>query len=182
MDLWPYHSMHELINLCLNPPKAFYFGKMENDKFTVFSTCFFYNFWKFRNKMVFGGNHSILEAAIVLNHSTKKFYTGLNFQPSFRCTTDERWTPPRTGWWKSNCDTAFSNGKAALAVIIRDEDSLMVKALAKTIVASSAYEAEVGAVEWAVSVAQAGEWDRFVFSFDALQVVEEINSAKVPRG
>lgn len=41
VDLWPYSSMHELIN---NPPRALYFGDMDKELFTVFSTCLLYSF------------------------------------------------------------------------------------------------------------------------------------------
>lgn len=37
--------------------------------------------------------------------------------------TKEVWTFPRQSWWKVNCDAAWVDGIASLAVVVRDDDS-----------------------------------------------------------
>lgn len=94
----------------------------------------------------------------------------------------ERWSPLKSGWWKLNTVATYTNGRAALAFVIRDNFELLVKALSKTMSASSAYEVEVKAFEWGLLVSDSEEWQKFIFSSDALQVVKDVNSVKDPKG
>lgn len=122
-----------------------------------------------------------MEAMTKLNRWAEEHTLSLRFTLTFKMGEDVKWIPPKLGWWKMNCDVAFANGKAAITDVIRDESEL-IKALAQTVLASSAYKAKTKAVEWAVIEAAREDWTRFQFSSDALQVVEDINSARESGG
>lgn len=98
----------------------------------------------------------------MLNRCAEEFASGLRYTHSFRQVTEERWTPPRSGWWKVNYDTAFANGRVAVVVVMRDDFGLIVKAYSKLCMASFAYEAETKVAEWAVCVAAGEDRNNFL--------------------
>lgn len=90
------------------------------------------------------------------------------------------WKASATGIRKINCDATFKDGKAALAVVICDDDGLHIVVRTKLLCLSSAYEAKVKALEWATCIAGKMQWRNFSFSSNAKGVVNEINSSKIP--
>lgn len=81
-----------------------------------------------------------------------------------------------------NCDAEFLDGKAALAFVVRDEACLLVVDRTKLLRLSSALEAEMKAIEWAIRSVCDNPGRNFCFSSDALVAVNEINSLKDPTG
>lgn len=118
-----------------------------------------------------------------MDHSMQDDLGVLQFLSSFSASKiKETWKPPKRGWWKVNCDTAWVNGKATMAMVVWDEDGLLVMACSKVSSASSAYEAEMKTVEWAVTSAARKPWNKLMFSSSALTVVNEMKSSNDPNG
>lgn len=79
-----------------------------------------------------------------------------------------------------NCDAAFVDGKAAFAIVARDDDGLLVVAMTKLVRLSFAYEAKIKSIGWASAFASGKPWNNLNFSSDALAIVREIKSSKEP--
>lgn len=80
-----------------------------------------------------------------------EFSKSLKFTSSFETEKiPAKWLAPALGVRKMNCDAAFKDGKAALAIVVWDEDGLFVVARTKLLSLSSALEAEIKAIEWAI--------------------------------
>lgn len=92
----------------------------------------------------------------------------------------ERWTFPMQGWWKVNCVATWANGKAAMTVVVCDDDGLLVMACSKLPPLFSAYEAKMKTIEWAVTLAAIKPWNKLIFSSDAMVAVNKIKSSKIP--
>lgn len=110
----------------------------------------FYCFWRFRNECLFEGKISIKEAGKQLDFFVSDFAGDIQF-PSFP-TVQKRnklWSPPNHGWWKINCEATFVEGNAAFALVVRNDDGLLVVACTKLVQLFLAYEAEMKYIEWA---------------------------------
>lgn len=81
-----------------------------------------------------------------------------------------------------NCDASFVGGKVALAFVVHDDAGLLVVAITKQVRLSSAYEAKMKSIEWAMSFASSKPWNNLSFSLDSLAVVKEIKSSQDPSG
>lgn len=81
--------------------------------------------------------------------------------------------PPTLGCFKVNTDTAFKDGAAALAVVLRDCNG-------KVLYLSSPAKAELKAIVWALEIAEAKSWINLIWSFDAQSIVKETNSSLDP--
>lgn len=71
---------------------------------------------------------------------------------------------------------------AAFAMVVWDDDGVMVMACSKLALVSSAYEAEMKYLDWAVNAAAKKPWRNLIFSSDALEVVNEVKSSREPLG
>lgn len=69
-----------------------------------------------------------------------------------------------------------------MAYIVRDEHGLLFQASSKCFAASSAFEAKVLALDWAVLEATRQNWRNFIFSSDSLQMIKTIKAGKEPGG
>lgn len=136
---WPVANLEELWEFGFNPPSKVCKGNMNKAKFLSFMVSLFYSFWKFRNGCLFEGKHSLFDARKWLEYSMQEDIRALHFHSSFSApVVNERWILPRQGWWKVNCDAAWVDGKAAMAMVVRDDDSLLVMACSKFSIMSSA--------------------------------------------
>lgn len=77
-----------------------------------------------------------------------------------------------------NCDAAFRNGKAAIALVAHDNFGLLVTASSNINICFSAFEAEAKGVDWAISYVLSKMWRNPIFSFDASFVMEDVSSPK----
>lgn len=69
-----------------------------------------------------------------------------------------------------------------MALVVRDDDGLLVMACFKLFPMSFAYEAEMKTIEWTVTMAASKPWNKLRFSYDALAAVNGIKSSKDPSG
>lgn len=102
-----------------------------------------YSFWWFRNEKIFEVDLNIMEVVEKLNQSTKEFSEGISYNPSFPSAEEKLWFPHTKGWTKINSDVAFKKGTAALAMVTRDVDGLLIFATTKLINAPSIFYAEI---------------------------------------
>lgn len=122
--------------------------------FLAFSLSLFYCIWNLRNDRMFERKWSVETAVNFFENSVLEFTGGLRYQcPLSKNRTKDIWKPPKRGWWKVNCDAVFNSGKAATAMMVRDEDGLMVEASFEMAGCTSAFEAEALALERAIKLA-----------------------------
>lgn len=149
----------------------------------LLSLSLFYCCWNFCNDRFFEGKWNTTSVANALENMVLNFTRGLKYNHSLpRIREAKTWMPPKLGWWKINYYDAFKTDKATAAVVIRDDSAILVEAHTDSYTCNSVFEAEARVVEWAISLASSKEWKNFVFSSDALEVVEEALSHKLPRG
>lgn len=106
---------------------------------------------------------------------------------SYQCSMSknrpvETWKPPECGWWKVNHDATFDSGRATVVMVVKDDAGLLIEACLELIGCNSAFEVEAKDVERAVLYASSKGWRNFIFSSDALVVVEEALFHIKPRG
>lgn len=65
---------------------------------------------------------------------------------------------------------------------MQDEEGLLFYALTKLTKAQSALDAKLKSLEWAVTFVSIRQWKYLCFSTDALEVMNDINSARDPLG
>lgn len=90
---------------------------------------------------MFAGNLSTILAATQMDRMVIDFSRILKFSPTFDSDAEEKWTSPSIGEWKVNCDASFTNGVAALGLVIRNDCGTLIEATTKLINCCSAYEA-----------------------------------------
>lgn len=90
------------------------------------------------------------------------------------------WTLPPEGWLKINTDSALSDGRAAVGMVVRDDRGRLQFTSAKLMKISSAKGAELAAVVWAIEEAEAKGWTEVVWSSDTQEVIKYINSNQEP--
>lgn len=73
-------------------------------------------------------------------------------------------------------------GHVAFAMVVRDDDEMLVMACSKLAPVSSAYEAEMKSLEWAINAVAKKPWKNLSFSLDALEVVNWVKSSREPLG
>lgn len=95
---------------------------------------------------------------------------------------NEVWTTPRPSWWKVNCDVAWRVGVFAFAMVVSDDDGLLVLADTKLSPVSSVVEVELKAIEWAITFITSKPWNNLSFSSDVLVAVNEILTLRDPSG
>lgn len=103
-----------------------------------------------------------------------EFANSLNYCSSFDHFLEEQWTIPLVGELKINCDASFKDEMATLGVVVRDDNGLLIEANAKLYQCTSAFEAELKAAEWTLSIAAERGWRKLTFSSYA-SLVKEIN-------
>lgn len=109
-------NVFDLIGFCLQPHLHVCLGELDTLKFTTFVASLLYCFWNFRNDM--GG--SLLDQYVTEFSSILQYHSNTRL---FR--KKEGWSSPFSRWWKVNCDAAFVNGKAALVMVVRDDDGFL---------------------------------------------------------
>lgn len=62
----------------------------------------------------------------------------------------EKWTPPPNGWLKGILDAAFSEGRAASALVLRNSKEDIVRISSETLSFESAFIAEFLTLKWDV--------------------------------
>lgn len=126
-DEWPVSNVVELIDFCFNPLPEVCRGDMDKAIFLSFMVSSFYSFWKFRNDCLFEGKLSLLNIRRWMDLLVQEDAGALHYHSTFLVPKiKEAWTPRRQGWWKVNCDAAWVDGNVAMAVVVRDDDGLLV--------------------------------------------------------
>lgn len=142
IDQWPCSIVFELMSFCFNPPQSIRNGEWDKDQFPTFFLYLFYCMWSICNDRLFEENWSVDTAVNYFENSIIEFIRGLRYQsPLSKNRTKDIWKPPERRWWKVNCDAAFNFGRAATAMVVRDEDGLMVEASSEMAGCTSAFEA-----------------------------------------
>lgn len=89
---------------------------------------------------------------------------------------------PIQGWLKENIDTACKEGRAALALVIRDRQARLIFMGSKVMEANFPAQAELKVLHWGLQVTEFHKWQRIVRSMDTKQVVDELTSIVDPSG
>lgn len=147
-EAWPATNILELVEMCLNPSQSLCGSKMEKDEFTIFMVSLFYWFCRFQNKLLFEGKISNKDVGFKLDMAVSEFI-GDNVQ-SYTPLIPKRkmeWNPPKHGWWKVNVNDAYVDGNATLALVVHDDDGVLVVACTKLAQMPSAWVAELRAIE-----------------------------------
>jgi ribonuclease HI len=133
--------------------------------------------WKFRNQFV---HQSKLENPFVsikaLECRIMEHVQCLWSKTNLVNTKALNWFPPLCGILKINVDAAILTDSAMIAVIARNESSLIVKAWVKQVNTVDPLVAEATAILWAIQIAKMEKWDAVCFESDSKLVVECLQS------
>lgn len=88
-----------------------------------FFVTLFYCTWEYKNKRIFYGDSDFAYTVNHFNLLVEEFLVlGSNSkESSMQPTWDDYWTRPYPGWLKANVDATYYEGKASLAVVVRDD-------------------------------------------------------------
>ena len=98
--------------------------------------------------------------------------------------TRQTWTLPGEGFYKINFDGAIfeSSGRAALGVVVRDVEGMVIAALSQNIQLPSSVDSVEALAAWrAIILAQEISLTQVVMEGDSLKVIAAINSPKQSR-
>lgn len=81
VDKWPYSSVQELVEICLQSSEEVCKGEMDRDSFSVFIACLLYYFWNLRNDRLLVGKLSFMNVVSILNQLVENFCLAPGYQP-----------------------------------------------------------------------------------------------------
>uniref|UniRef100_A0A2N9FEW4 CCHC-type domain-containing protein n=1 Tax=Fagus sylvatica TaxID=28930 RepID=A0A2N9FEW4_FAGSY len=84
------------------------------------------------------------------------------------------WCPPSPGCIKLNVDAAILPSSARIAVIARDENGLLLKAWAKSVLSYDPLLAEATAIHWAILLAKSEHWTNIMIESDSKVCVDAL--------
>ena len=133
--------------------------------------------WNFQNRYV----HLIsLESPIVsiktLELKVIKHWRALPGLASAAVLEKSFWSPPPPGCIKLNVDAALLPSSTRIVVIARDEDEMLIKAWAKTVVSCEPLLAEAIAIHWAILLAKSQNWSKIMIESDSKVCVDALVS------
>lgn len=174
LEDWRVNSVSNIVEACIN--LVLMTGDMDHNSVSVFLSSFLYYVWLFRNKDIYTGELEFSRKIKLLNQAMEDFlYTDGHTNKPLRMSSDV-WSPSGAGWMKANSDTAFSNSRAGLGVIVRNENGELVLIKSKVIDSVFAHAAEIEALVWASKIAEAEGWMNVELLLDAANVIKEIIS------
>ncbi|KAF3455745.1 hypothetical protein FNV43_RR00387 [Rhamnella rubrinervis] len=175
-------NVKDLTGLCVDPPIWACTYGLGKEYLTTILACLFYYTWRFRNKVVHGGKRQLMDYVSILNEMTTEFLNNMKQGSSTGCQEiiKEKWIPPTSGWFKINIDAAYKDGKAALALVKLDELGRVMYLAFKLASASTHFEAEIKAIEWAFEIAVEKNWKNIIWSSNALTAMKELLSPSDP--
>ncbi len=78
------------------------------------------------------------------------------------------------GCIKLNVDAALLQSSARIAVIARNEDGMIIKAWAKSVLTCKPLLAEAHAIQWAIILAKAENWSKIMIESDSKVCIEAL--------
>lgn len=111
----------------------------------IFLATLLYATWSRRNALIFKNNEGLKASIFRFNRQVEEFYLAslTDNLPSNPHRAAVSWSKPPSGYHKVNIDASFSKVKAALALVIRNFEGLVIKMAAKTYLCREAHEAEI---------------------------------------
>ncbi|GJU47905.1 ethylene-responsive transcription factor ERF011-like protein [Tanacetum coccineum] len=100
--------------------------------------------------------------------------------PHFTSQTSLRWIPPHCSQVKINCDAAFKDSKAALAVVARDSTGSLIYVDGMPCSSMSPLHAEVLAVHYACQLAFRRGWSQAIVESDCQTAITLSSTETIP--
>ncbi|KAF3438471.1 hypothetical protein FNV43_RR21233 [Rhamnella rubrinervis] len=184
IEAWDINSVPDLIKLCVDPPQEVLAIGVDKEIFVIGMACLFYYIWGYRNEVVYRGRRKFEDYTQMLSDRIAEFTTRVDSHVEGRNSIElkESWSPPPQYWLKANIDAAFKEGAAALALVVRDEQGQVVFLASKLDRATSAMEAELKALVWALQLARVEPWQQVIWSSDVKNIVSEVMLSSEPCG
>lgn len=180
---WHATGIGEVVDGCIDPLANFIVGGKGKVFTTAFMSTLFYICWEHRNQRLFSGDRGLPQLVFHFDQMVEFLEaSGSGGGNGNFLATAERWKLPPMGWFKVNTDTAFKEGKAAGAFIVRDEKGTIVRMASRLMTSESAFVAEVRTLEWASELIEKQGWNKVTWATDSDLAVIEILSKNEPEG
>ena len=164
-------SEMDMVKLVVNPPvppSTSLNPRSVSTQALVQFTFIFEAIWNFRNRYVhLNSLESPLVSVKILELKIIEHSRALPGLASALFPEKSFWCPPSPGCIKLNVDVAILPSSARFAVIARDEDGLLIKAWAKSVVSCDPLIAEATAIHWAILLAKSEHWTNIMIESDS---------------
>lgn len=191
LDWWEVNNIQEMIHASIKPSLFPCFKGMDPHFVIVFFSSLYYFVWFSRNHLIHQGGWTVEEAVESFEMQVFDFDdAGLeNSQGLLNLTVAsssgenrQGWSLPSQAWLKINSDAACINGGSSFAFVVIDNKEDVIEMASKPSGHTSAFEAELAALAWAVEYAVEKNQSNVFWSLVAVEVVKEILSKDDPKG
>ncbi|XVF81823.1 hypothetical protein PTKIN_Ptkin15bG0186900 [Pterospermum kingtungense] len=162
------------------------FGTEKDNLLRIVAVCC-WEMWKSRCEMIFQKRQIYPVGVFWKVNALVQELSGINEPSDFisnrrnerELVHKDRWIFPAEGWYKVNCDGAFS--AAGIGIVIRDADGSLVNGLAKKVKTNSCIVTEAMALKEGVRLAERMGLRRVISETDSELMFQAIqNACKVP--
>uniref|UniRef100_A0A2N9IGZ4 Reverse transcriptase domain-containing protein n=1 Tax=Fagus sylvatica TaxID=28930 RepID=A0A2N9IGZ4_FAGSY len=170
-ELLPVATELDVIKLVVNPPvpkSTSSASRLVSSQTSVQIALILEAIWNFRNRHV---HLNSLECPLVsikiLEHKITEYWRALPGLNVDTVPVKNLWSPPPPGCIKLNVDAALLPFSTRIATIARDDNGLLIKAWAKSVVSCDPLLAEASAIHWAIQLAKAENWSNIIIESDS---------------
>uniref|UniRef100_A0A2N9GSY1 RNase H type-1 domain-containing protein n=1 Tax=Fagus sylvatica TaxID=28930 RepID=A0A2N9GSY1_FAGSY len=177
-DLFPVVAGMDIVKLVVNPPVPPSTSSNPRSvaiQASVQIALTLEAIWYFRNRYVhFNSSESPLVSVKILELKIIEYWRALPALAGTSIRVKSFWCPPSPGCIKLNVDAAILPSSARIAIIARDEDGLLIKAWAKSVVSCNPLIAEALAIHWAILLAKPEQWTNIIIESDSKVCVDAL--------